>query len=191
MQQVGVAQAILAAATSCSKVNILNCTRQLYSLLSTAPRCSTSSAQKRARVEWTSALQRLLCRLPFCSSIPPPPNPLPGHSTQLHLNATTTDYTPCSTVNWDASESTDVSISFGSMLTWAFSALACATSFTSRPVGSTFQLQWFGEDREGSSKQDAFNHQPFVTFPCSTNSSAPPATSVHQLRPQDVEICER
>jgi len=75
------------------------------------------------------------------------------------------------------------------MLTWTFPALlACAASFICTPAGSTFQLQWFGEER--SSKEDAkFNHQPSpVAFPCDTNSSAPPATSVHQLRPQDVAI---
>ena len=72
------------------------------------------------------------------------------------------------------------------MLTWTFLTLASA-SFICKPASSTFQ-HWFREEINGaSSKQDAFhNNQP--SFPCDTNSSAPPATSVHQLRPQDVEI---
>lgn len=74
------------------------------------------------------------------------------------------------------------------MLTWTSLTLACA-SLISKPASSTFQLQWLGEDTGASSKQDAF--QPFVAFPCDTNSSAPPATSVHQLRPKDVAISER
>ena len=115
-------------------------------------------------------------------SIPPP--------TTL-LTTTFSEFVPHGEL-WCNCERTDVIISFTRMLTWTFPALACAAaSFIGRPAGSTFQLQWFGEER--SSKDDAaFHHQPSsLPFPCDTNSSAPPATSVHQLRPQDVEICAR
>ena len=91
------------------------------------------------------------------------------------------------------------------MLTWVFPILL-TTSLT----GSTFQLQWFEQERASRSQrvpldhqhQDALYHQHHhhnqhqdsplrhlpPVFPCDTNSSAPPATSVHQLRPQDVKI---
>ena len=97
------------------------------------------------------------------------------------------------------------------MLTWVFPILL-TTSLT----GSTFQLHWFEQERASRSQrapldqvlhqqhqhQDALYHQHHhhnqhqesplhqlpPVFPCDTNSSAPPATSVHQLRPQDVKI---